>query len=94
MRLSKLLSKFIYLSMMMPFIVNAQMGYNNGGHFHPDSLQDISVSGTAVVDSSIMGHGLYYLDEDGDGTAEYQLNFGPYWYNPDSSEAVRPINGE
>ena len=94
MSFSKLLSKFIYLSMIIPFMLSAQMGYNGGGHFHPDSLQDISVSGTAIVDSSMMMHAVYYLDEDGDGTAEYQLNFGPYWYRPDSSDAVRPQNGD
>jgi hypothetical protein len=41
-----------------------------------------------------MLHPMYYLDENGDGEAEYHLNFGPYWYQPDSSLATRPINGE
>ena len=63
------------------------------GHFHPDSLQNISVSGTAIVDSSKM-HPVYYLDSNGDAQANYHLNFGPYWYQPDSSNAVRPVDGQ
>jgi len=52
------------------------------------------VSGTAIVVEADLTDLLYFLDEDGDGVAEYHLNFGPKWYIPDSSDAVRPINGE
>jgi hypothetical protein len=65
----------------------------NGGHHHPDSLQLIEVSGKVKVDDSQMNL-MYFLDEDGDDLADYHLNFGPYWYHPDSSNAIRPNNGD
>ncbi len=68
-------------------------GGDYGGHFNPDSLTLVTVSGTAIVDSSMMNT-MYFLDEDGDSQADYLLNFGPYWYQPDSSAASRPGNGD
>jgi hypothetical protein len=68
-------------------------GHQQGGTFHPDSLQLITVSGTATNDSSMV-HPMYYLDESGDEVADYLLNFGPYWYQPDSSMATRPQDGD
>ncbi len=56
-------------------------------------LQEITVQGTAMVDT--VGHHVrYFLDTDNDSLANYRLNFGPPWYQPDSSEAVRPQNGD
>jgi hypothetical protein len=63
------------------------------GHFHPDSLEIITITGTAMVDLDMM-YPVYYLDENGDEEADYHLNFGPSWYEPDSSLATRPKNGE
>lgn len=71
----------------------AQGGHRHGGHFDPDSLTPVTVAGTAIVDTS-MGQDHYFLDEDSDGQADYHLNFGPYWYSPDSSNAARPNNGD
>lgn len=68
-------------------------GHNHGGHMNPDSLEVVTKSGFAIVDTNFM-HPQYFLDEDNDGTAEYFLNFGPYWYEPDSSNAVRPNDGD
>jgi Secretion system C-terminal sorting domain len=72
--------------------------YDNGyrdcdGRMSPDSLETITVSGTAIVVSNPM-HSIYFLDEDGDGVEDYRLNFGPYWYTPDSSNAQRPQDGD
>ncbi|MBN2423692.1 MAG: T9SS type A sorting domain-containing protein [Calditrichaceae bacterium] len=58
-----------------------------------DSADIISVSGYALVDTQ-SHHSRYFLDEDGDQLADYKLNFGPWWYNPDSSSAARPQNGQ
>ena len=66
---------------------------HHGGFFNPDSLVPVTVSGTAIVDTTHM-HSLYFLDEDGDGNADYILNFGPFWYHPDSSNATRPNDGD
>lgn len=68
-------------------------GPHGGGHCNPDSLEPITVSGTAIVDTTFL-HPMYFLDENNDGEADYHLNFGPWWYEPDSSEATRPLNGD
>jgi len=70
----------------------AQGGY--GGWCDPDSLEIVTVSGYAIVDTSIGMHSMYYLDEDNNGTPDYFLNFGPWWYEPDSSNATRPNDGD
>jgi hypothetical protein len=69
-------------------------GHNDRGiHFgmFGDSLETVILSGTVFIDSTLMSH--YYLDEDGDGSPDYFLNFGPFWYVPESG-AERPANGE
>jgi hypothetical protein len=73
----------------------AQMGggHHGGSHINPDSLIIISKSGTVLIDSTMM-YPRYFLDENSNGTPEYFLNFGPHWYQPDSSNADRPNNGE
>lgn len=68
-------------------------GHHGGGHCHPDSLEPITVSGIAIVDTSFL-HPKYFLDENNDGQADYFLNFGPWWYEPDSSGATRPLHGD
>ena len=86
--MKKVLTALFVLSLMN--LVSAQM--HGGGD--PSDFDSISVSGTAIVIEAMSGHNIYYLDEDGDGTGDYLLNFGPYWYEPDSSNAVRPANGD
>jgi hypothetical protein len=73
-------------------------GHHHGGHhghtggWLHDSLEVVTVSGTAIVDSTFMfSH--YYLDEDGDTVPDYFLNFGPPWYEPPSG-ATRPDDGD
>ena len=66
---------------------------DNDGHYHPDSLELLTVSGKVFVDNSQM-YPMYFLDENGDDLADYHLNFGPYWYHPDSSGAIRPDDGD
>ncbi|GBD92162.1 hypothetical protein BMS3Abin04_02896 [bacterium BMS3Abin04] len=72
---------------------NLQAQNHNDGYFNPDSLTQVTLSGTAIVDSSFM-HPVYYLDTNSNGTADYILNFGPYWYKPDEGTATRPADGE
>ena len=68
-------------------------GQPETGCYDPDSLESVTVSGTVIVDSTMM-YPMYYLDENGDNQADYHLNFGPVWYHPDSSLATRPKDGE
>lgn len=58
-----------------------------------DSLEIVTVSGT-VIASEDTARNQIFLDVDADGTADYKLNFGPPWYEPVESEAVRPSNGD
>lgn len=79
---------------LLPTRSGFAQGHHHGGHHSswPDSLNVVTLSGTAIVDSSFH-HPLYFLDVNGDATADYFLNFGPWWYQPQSG-AVRPRNGE
>ncbi len=92
--LKKLQLIFLVIILFPVYSVFAQMGGGSGGFINPDSLQVVTKSGTAIVDTTSMMHSVYYLDENGDGTPDFMLNFGPWWYEPDSSEAIRPHNGE
>ena len=47
-----------------------------------------------MVDSGLSIHQMYFLDINNDEQPDYMLNFGPYWYEPDSSTAVRPKDGD
>lgn len=72
-------------------ILSAQM--HGGGQYDPDSLETVSVTGIVITETTAF-HSIYYLDIDNDAIADYHLNFGPWWYQPDSSNAVLPENGE
>ncbi|NOX19247.1 MAG: T9SS type A sorting domain-containing protein [Chlorobi bacterium] len=88
-----LFSAFIFAAFNFAIFANGGHDYCGGGDVNPDSIQTVTVTGTAIVDDSYM-HPMYYLDEDQDGVADYHLNFGPYWYEPDSSNATRPNDGD
>ena len=60
---------------------------------NPDSLEDVTVSGTIYVDTS--GSSIrYLLDEGSDGFMDYRVHFGPLWYQPAEGDAVRPQDGD
>ncbi|MDA3859797.1 MAG: T9SS type A sorting domain-containing protein [Melioribacteraceae bacterium] len=65
---------------------------NYGFGWEHDSLTNITTTGTTLVDTTFyMNH--YYLDTNNDGTPDYSLNFGPFWFQPQSG-AIRPVNGD
>ncbi len=64
-----------------------------GGGCQHDSLEIVDVEGYAIVDTAGMCQDLYYLDTDGNGEADYRLNFGPPGYDPGSG-AERPEDGD
>lgn len=66
-------------------------GGSGFGWMH-DSSTTVNLSGTALVDTTFM-QAMYYLDDNNDGQPDYFLNFGPWWYEPNSS-AVRPNDGD
>lgn len=67
--------------------------HDGDGYNHPDSLELVTVSGSVIINESTLNP-VYFLDENNDGIADYHLNFGPHWYEPDSSNAVRPGSGD
>ena len=66
---------------------------NRFGWCVKDSLITVTLTGKAIVDSISNHHKVYYLDELSDGTKDYLLMFGPWWYTP-ASGATRPLNGD
>ena len=79
---------------LLPGTALAQGQHHGGGRHNlwPDSLTTVEVTGTVIVDENFF-HPLYYLDEDGDGQADYHLSFGPWWYAP-ANGLTRPQAGE
>jgi len=69
--------------------------YHNGRHHNedwPDSLTTISVTGVAIIDT-LMAHPRYFLESNFDDSVDYQLGFGPWWYEP-ASGATLPEDGD
>jgi len=65
-------------------------GHHGGGR--GDSLEIVNLTGWAiVVQDSLRTH--YFLDVNGDDTADFRLQFGPPWYEP-TSGAHRPADGD
>lgn len=81
---------FILFLLALASYTNAQM---RGDHFRPDKADTITITGTVIVDESYQ-HPIYFLDTNNDNQADYHLNFGPWWYQPDSTNAQRPNNGD
>ncbi|MGB8318333.1 MAG: hypothetical protein WCE54_09430, partial [Ignavibacteriaceae bacterium] len=77
---------------MIPLLFG--QGYYPGGNYNPDSLETVTVSGKVMIDSEISIHPVYFLDTNNNNQPGYMLNFGPSWYEPDSSIAVRPRDGD
>ena len=89
--MKQLLTLFFSLAVLLT--VKAQMHGDGHGNFVPDSLTATTLSGTVIIQNDFQ-HPQYFLDTNNDGIEDYKLNFGPYWYEPDSSNAVRPADGE
>ncbi|MFQ5709596.1 MAG: FlgD immunoglobulin-like domain containing protein, partial [bacterium] len=93
--MQKFWTKILLLAvLLMTSVVFAQSPHHDGGmhHLWPDSLTTTEVTGTVTIDSTFF-HLVYFLDEDGDGNADYRLSFGPWWYEPESG-ATRPSTGQ
>ena len=92
--MKKYINKFLILMLLSVVSLSAQ-GMRSGGmgFMFPDTLAQLTLSGKVTVDTSLPMP-IYYLDVNGDSKNEYYLNFGPIWYSPDNSAAVRPKNGD
>ena len=85
--------KYLFALLILSAPLSFSQIWMHSGNFNPDSLKPITVTGKVVADSLMM-NGMYYLDADNDNKPDYILNFGPFWYKPDSSLAVRPLLGD
>ena len=74
--------------------VNFTLDMEGGHGMHGDTLEIVELAGWAIVEEdSLYMQMHYFLDIDGDSTADYRLSFGPYWYDPGSG-AMRPEEGD
>ncbi len=92
--LHKLLATLLLLSSLV-WAQGSGHNYHNGRHHNedwPDSLTTISVTGVVSLDT-MMAHSRYFLESNFDDSVDYQLGFGPWWYEPVSG-AVRPDEGD
>ena len=89
-------TKILSTLVIMLFTSALVFGQGNdfGWHVNPDSLQLKTVSGIVMIDSISDMHSIYFLDVNKDSVPDYMLNFGPFWYEPDSSTAMRPMDGD
>jgi|GEM_PF-547924 len=94
MKKTLLLNFALVLAFLLGSNLFAQGPHDGDCNINPDSLTTVTVNGVAIVDTVNTHVVSYLLDEDLDGYGDYRLNFGPYWYSPDSSEAVRPQDGD
>lgn len=85
----------LLMLMLLSVISISAQSMNSGGmgFMFPDTLTQVTLSGKVTIDTSL-SMPIYYLDINGDNTNDYFLNFGPIWYSPDNSTAVRPNNGD
>lgn len=92
--MKQIINKLFMLIFFVSATLSAQRMNNGGmGFMFPDTLAQVTLSGKVTVDTSLPMP-IYYLDINGDNTNDYFLNFGPIWYSPDNSTAVRPNNGD
>ena len=79
-------------------VVNFVLEYGNGhrhgggGEHRGDSLEVVTITGWAIVIQDSL-RTEYFLDVNGNDTADFRLLFGPPWYEPNSG-AVRPNDGD
>lgn len=64
----------------------------NGAPFWTEQGDTLTVTGTVLLDTTYF-YRHYYLDTNEDARPDYQLGFGPAWYEP-ASGATRPDDGE
>lgn len=86
---------FISLLLFLCVLSLSAQGKRFGGmgFMFPDTLTQVTLSGKISIDTTV-APGMYLLDTNGDGKFNDLLNFGPPWYAPDSSAAVRPKSGD
>lgn len=97
----------ITITVLTVITIKAQ-SWDDGMYHNGKSMMDwrgtgslYTVNGKVIVDTSFSTHNYmnnmrpanYYLDTVGNGSKNYQLFFGPYWYKPKNG-TVKPIDGQ
>jgi hypothetical protein len=92
-RSAAFLAAALIISPAVSWPVFSQNTGNIGSHHSwPNDLDIVDVAGTVLVDAAEV-HPSFALDIDSDGSPEYRLQFGPWWYEPPSG-ADRPAAGQ
>ncbi len=82
---------FLILFLGIQVVNLAAQDKNRNRDAWPDPLPTEELTGTVIIDESHVN--IYFLDVDNDGVADYNLAFGPDWYEPESG-ATRPNAGD
>jgi hypothetical protein len=82
---------FLILFLGIQTINVAAQEKNRNEQAWPDLLVSVTLTGTVIID--LTHQNIYFLDVDNDGIADFNLAFGPDWYEPESG-ATRPDAGD
>ena len=104
---TRVVISFLMLMFIIAPFVKAQ-SWDDGMYHNGRGMMDwrgteslYTVSGKVIVDTSFttsnyfgnMRPANYYLDTVGNGSKNYQLFFGPYWYQPQNG-TIKPVDGQ
>lgn len=91
MKLIKLLSLLLILDTIS---ITAQPYQGGMGLMFMNNYKDTTVTGKTLVQAFNSVESIYYIDTNNDSKTEFQLSFGPTWYNPIDSKAERSKDGD
>jgi hypothetical protein len=90
-KIRSIILAFLILFLGVQVVNLAAQDQNRNKNAWPDPLPTLELSGKVIIDESHVN--IYFLDVDNDGVADYNLAFGPDWYEPESG-ATRPNAGD
>jgi hypothetical protein len=82
----------LYLSIVSLSYAQGHHRNRDDSTHHLPVLEEITVTGTVIIDSTAATGTRYYLDTNNAGSKDYRLSFGPSSYVP-ASGATRPLAG-
>lgn len=90
-KIRSIIFAFLILFLSIQTISATAQDKNRKKKAWPDSLAKVTLTGSVIID--ITHQNIYFLDVDNDGVADFNLAFGPDWYEPESG-ATRPNDGD
>ncbi len=90
-KIRSIIFAFLILFLSIQTISATAQDKNRKKNAWPDSFAEVALTGTVIIDRTHQN--IYFLDVDNDGVADFNLAFGPDWYEPESG-ATRPNDGD